>query len=325
MDLVVSGFAAQPLWGGGPPVGPIGLGTAELGMEYGTPGTPATRPSARTVARFVEAALERGVRFFDTARAYGVAEARLGRALGGRDGVVVATKAGLPPGVSGPAIERVLERSLRASLAALRMETVDVFQLHSVGADVIGREDVLAALARLKERGWLRVAGVTVYEAEAARRAIASGAYAVLQISVHPLDTTVEGLLREANAAGVGVVARSILLRGTLSPRAASLPERMAPLREAVLRLARATGTDLAGLPAIAYRWALGRPAVTVGLVGTFDLAELDAAMGAAAAGPLPAAATQAIAALPLVSRPMIDPRLWEAPVAPQAPAERRQ
>jgi aryl-alcohol dehydrogenase-like predicted oxidoreductase len=316
MDRVVSGFAARPLWPGGPPVGPIGLGTAELGLVYGTPGTPTTRPSARSAARFIDGALDLGVRFFDTARAYGVAEARLGRALGGRDGVVIATKAALPPGVSGRSVVRTLERSLRASLAALRMETVDVLQLHSAGAETIGREDVLAALSRLKERGWMRVAGATVYDADAARTAIASGSYAVLQIAVHPLDPTVEGVLHDANAVGVGIVARSVLLRGALTPRAASLPNSLAPLREAVYALARAAGTDLAGLPAVAYRWALRRPAVTVGLVGTYELAELEAAIRAAAAGPLPAPTERAIAALPFVGRPILDPRLWETRVA---------
>ena len=321
MDRLVSGFVARPLWPGGPPVGPIGVGTAELGLAYGTPGTPATRPSARTAARFVEAALERGVRFFDTARGYGVAEARLGRAIGGREGVVVATKAALPPAGSGRSVERALERSLRASLAALRMETVDVLQLHSAGAETIGREDVLAALDRLKERGWLRVAGATVYDAEAARTAIASGAYAVLQIAIHPLDPTVEDVLREASAAGVGVVARSILLRGTLSPRAASLPLSLAPLREAAYALARAAGTDLAGLPAIAYRWALERSAVAVALVGTSNLVELEAAIAAAAVGPLPASTARDIAALPVVGGTSIDPRTWESPVVSQATA----
>jgi len=316
MDRLVSGFEARPLWPGGPSVGPIGLGTAELGMVYGTPGTPATRPSARAAAKFVGAALDRGVRFFDTARGYGVAEARLGRAIGGRDGVIVATKASVPPGMAGRSVELSLERSLRASLRALRIETVDVFQLHSVGVEMIGREDVMAALDRLKERGWIRMAGATVYEAEAARAAITSGAYGVLQIAVHPLDPALEGVLQDASASGIGVVARSVLLRGSLTPRAASLPVRLAPLRDAAYALAAAAETDLAGLPSVAYRWALGRPAVAVALVGTCDLGELDAAIAAAAAGPLAPAIVREIASLPPVAGSSADPRTWDAPVA---------
>jgi aryl-alcohol dehydrogenase-like predicted oxidoreductase len=325
MDRMVSGFEARPLWPGGPPVGPIGLGTAELGMVYGTPGTPATRPSAKAAVKFVEAALDRGVRFFDTARGYGVAEARLGRAIGGRDGVIVATKASLPPGMAGRSVERALERSLHASLAALRVETVDVLQLHSVGVQMIGREDVLAALDHLKGRGWIRMAGATVYEADAARAAIASGAYGVLQIAVHPLDPALEGVLQDARAAGIGVVARSVLLRGSLTPRAASLPESLAPLRDAANALATAAGTDLAGLPAVAYRWALGRPAVAVALVGTCNLGELDAAIAAAAVGPLAPATVSDIAALPSVAGPSTDPRTWDATVASPANGGGRQ
>jgi aryl-alcohol dehydrogenase-like predicted oxidoreductase len=320
VDLLVSGFASRPLWPDGPPVGPIGLGTAELGMAYGTPGTASARPSARAAAAFLEAALAGGVGFFDTARAYGLAEARLGRALAGRDGIVVASKAIAPPGESGAALRRSLERSVRATLRALRLDAVDVLQVHSAGAAVLARPDLHEALDRLRRQGWIRSAGATVYEEEAARAAIRSGAFQTLQVAVHPLAQGVVPLLGEAEAAGIAVIARSVLLRGALSQRAAALPGGLEPLRDAVVALAEATGTGLADLPTTAYRWALARPAVAVALVGTTDVSELDVALAAAAAGPLPRAAERAIAGLPPVAFGLADPRAWDARAA-AAPA----
>lgn len=282
-------------------------------MAYGTPGTPSVRPSARAAAAFLEAALARGVRFFDTARAYGLAEVRLGRALAGRDGIIIASKAVAPPDQTGAALRRSLERSVRTTLRALRLDAVDILQVHSAGAAVLADPDLHEALDRMRRRGWIRATGATVYGEEAGRAAIRSGAFQTLQVAVHPLAPTVVRILEEAEAAGVAVIARSVLLRGALSQRAEALPGSLEPLRDAALALATATGTSLADLPATAYRWALARPAVAVALVGTTDVTELDMALAAAAAGPLPLAAEQAIAALPPVAGDLTDPRGWDA------------
>ncbi|MEZ4616471.1 MAG: aldo/keto reductase [Caldilineaceae bacterium] len=78
-------------------VSALALGTVELGMDYGI-GTPDhfVRPPEMAAIALVHAALDVGINFIDTARAYGESEVVLGKALRGRrDQVVLATKVNL--------------------------------------------------------------------------------------------------------------------------------------------------------------------------------------------------------------------------------------
>src|SRR4051812_47359447 len=105
-------------------VGVAGLGCgghSRLGMANG-----ADEAHASSV---VAAALDLGVNFVDTARAYGT-EAAVGRAIAGRrDRVVISTKA-LPAGASGLMNAAELRESLELSLRRLGTDYVDVFHLH---------------------------------------------------------------------------------------------------------------------------------------------------------------------------------------------------
>ena len=75
-------------------VSPLGLGTVELGMDYGLRVPHAyEKPTETDAIRIVHAALAHGINLIDTARAYGESEAIVGRALRGRcEQVVLATK-----------------------------------------------------------------------------------------------------------------------------------------------------------------------------------------------------------------------------------------
>ena len=66
-------------------VSEIGLGTVELGLDYGVPvAGEHLRPPEEHAARLLNQALDLGVNFIDTARAYGASEEIIGRALKGR-------------------------------------------------------------------------------------------------------------------------------------------------------------------------------------------------------------------------------------------------
>ena len=119
----------------------VGLGCGPLG---------ATR--ADDAERLVHAALDLGVRTFDTAPSYGESESHLGRALRGRDAVIV-TKGGY--GVPGCAdwtrecVARGVDRALDV------LGRVDVFLLHSCEP----RDDLIEPLVRAREAGKLRAIG----------------------------------------------------------------------------------------------------------------------------------------------------------------------
>ena len=129
-------------------------GHSRLGMGSG-------RDEAHA-SRIVDAALDLGINFIDTARAYGT-ESAVGKALRGkRDRVVISTKA-LPVGASGPLSAKDLRDSIDQSLERLGTDYVDVFHLHGVLADQYAHcvDVMLPELERAREAGKIRFTGIT--------------------------------------------------------------------------------------------------------------------------------------------------------------------
>jgi 1-deoxyxylulose-5-phosphate synthase len=124
----------------------------------------------------VDAALDQGVNFFDTANVYsqGRSEEVLGRALAGRprDSFVVATKlyGEMPNGDRGLSREQVLKQ-IDASLGRLQLDHVDLYQCHSWDDDV-PVEETLGALTEVVEGGKARFVGVSNWTGDQIRGAV---------------------------------------------------------------------------------------------------------------------------------------------------------
>ena len=131
-----------------------GLGTNNFGGRLDYEGT----------ASVVDAAIDAGINFFDTADIYGggLSEEYLGRALGGRrEDVLIATKFAMPMG-EGPftrgGSRHYIERAVAASLRRLGTDYIDVYQMHQSDADT-PIEETLEALTDLVHRGVVRYIG----------------------------------------------------------------------------------------------------------------------------------------------------------------------
>jgi aryl-alcohol dehydrogenase-like predicted oxidoreductase len=290
-------------------VSEISLGTVELGLDYGIGA--GGRPSEREAARLIDRAIELGVNFFDTARLYGESEAILGRALRGRrEAVRIASKVSSfeNEGLRGAALRERVMRSVEESLRALERDTLDVLMIHSASREVIARGEVLAILEELRAAGTVRYLGASVYGEEAARAAIQAGGYDCLQVAYSLLDRRPERYLAGAE---MGVVARSVLLKGALTWRYASLPDGLAELKAAVERLLRAAGTEVAGLPELAYRYVLGQPWVHTALVGASSVKEVEAAVRYAAMEPLSGEMLERLRGMDLAEDALLNPNRW--------------
>jgi aryl-alcohol dehydrogenase-like predicted oxidoreductase len=152
------------------PLGRSGLVVSRLGIGCNAFGT---RIDADQVRAVVDAALDEGVSFFDTADVYGLgtSEELLGRALRGRrDDVVVATKFGMDmEGHNGPdhgarASRRYLRRAVEASLRRLGTDHIDLYQLHQPDL-VTPFEETLTALGELVAEGKVRYVGCSNFAA----------------------------------------------------------------------------------------------------------------------------------------------------------------
>lgn len=143
----------------GPTVSELGLGCKNLGSL-------ADPAEARAV---VEAALDAGITYFDTADSYGAgaSETLLGEVLGSRrDSVVIATKFGLDAGVpvNAPRGNRkYIAAAAEASLRRLRTDYIDLYQQHYPDdGDML--EETMVILHQLIGEGKVRAIGSSNYE-----------------------------------------------------------------------------------------------------------------------------------------------------------------
>lgn len=200
-------------------VGVIGFGAWQIGADWG-----AVDEDAAMAA--LEAAVDAGVTFIDTADVYGDgrSERFVGELLRRRPdaGLTVATKMGrrANPHVPGAYTLDAFRAWNDRSRENLGVDTLDLVQLHCPPTEVYARDAVFDALDTMVEEKRLKAYAVSVETCDEALAAIARPGVASVQIILNcfrqkPLDQ----VLPAAAAAGVGIIARVPLASGLLSGR----------------------------------------------------------------------------------------------------------
>lgn len=205
----------RPLGRTGREVSVIGLGTWQLGADWG-------EVSAADATAILAASVEKGVTLFDTADVYGDgrSEALIGRFLAERPGAVtVATKMGrrLPQETANysPANFRAW---IGRSLVNLGVDRLDLVQLHCPPTAVIEDDATYAALDDLVAEGLIAAYGVSVETCAQALAVIRRPQVTNVQIIVNPFRLKpLDEVLPAAAEAGVSVFARVPLASGLLS------------------------------------------------------------------------------------------------------------
>lgn len=166
------------LLGGDLPVNRLGYGAMRLCAQ---PGNFGRYPDWEAGKRLLRRAVELGINFIDTAHAYGPScnEELIGEALAPyRAGVVIATKGGVektaPDKVFPDGRPETLRRRCEESLRLLRLDRIDLYQLHRPDPNVPFAESV-GALADLRSEGKIRHVGlsnVTINQIDEARKIV---------------------------------------------------------------------------------------------------------------------------------------------------------
>jgi aryl-alcohol dehydrogenase-like predicted oxidoreductase len=264
------------------------LGLGCMGMsEFYEP-----RPDEAESMRTIRQALERGIRFLDTADMYGpfTNEELVGRAIRGRrEEVVLATKFGNVRGTDGAFLgvdgrPEYVRQACDASLRRLGVDVIDLYYQHRVDPKV-AIEDTVGAMAELVRAGKVRYLGLSEAAPPTIRRAHAVHPISALQTEYSLWSRDVEDeILPTVRELKIGFVAYSPLGRGFLSGRYRrfeDLPQgdyrRMSPrfqgenfarnlaLVERVQEMAREKGVSASQL---ALAWVLAREG-TVAIPGT--------------------------------------------------------
>lgn len=295
----------------------IALGTVELGMDYGIPSHGQhIRPSEADAIQLLNEALDLGVNFIDTARVYGNSEEVIGKALKNRRGeYILATKIG-PFDVrdlEAPALRDHVWKSVETSMRMLKTDYLDLLMIHSASVEIIRKADeLLEVLNAMRQQGHVRYVGASVYE-DAGPEALRRVEFDCLQIPYNALDRVAEKtIFPSAAEKGVGIVVRSVLLKGAITSRYRELPDDLSELKAAAASLEHLARTAGMSLPEMAFRYVLSFDVIA--LCGTARREELRSAIEAVNRGPLDAELITQIREIDVVDRRLLNPGNWQIP-----------
>ena len=175
---------------------------------------PIQRVDLDTAVKLLNRALEGGMTFFDTARAYSDSEEKLGAAFATkRDQITICSKT----------MAKDPEKfwaDLNTSLKNLRTDHIDIYQFHCVDkcyrpGDGPGMYE---AMVEAKEKGMIRHIGITAHKIGIAEEIVESGLYETLQFPLSYLATDRDiALVKKCREAGMGFIAMKGLSGGLLT------------------------------------------------------------------------------------------------------------
>ncbi|RIV20754.1 aldo/keto reductase [Fibrisoma montanum] len=195
----------------------ISLGTWQVGGKWGDPF------SHDNADRILNDAVDTGINFIDTADVYGDGESEkaVGRLVRSRsERIYVATKCGrrLQPHVNEAYQPDALRRFVEDSLQNMRLETLDLIQLHCPPTDVYYRPEIFEVFDRLKEEGKIQHLGVSVEKVEEGLKAIEYPNVCSVQIIFNMFrQRPAELFFPEAKRRDVGIIVRVPLASGLLT------------------------------------------------------------------------------------------------------------
>jgi aryl-alcohol dehydrogenase-like predicted oxidoreductase len=294
------------------------IGSVQLGLEYGAANRTG-KPDRQAALRLVRRAAEADVGGFDTARAYGDSEERLGEALEGR-GIRTITKLSplseLTAESSPKEIEMRVDESIRRSLQALRRKTLDCVLLHrGVQMTAFGGQ-VWKRLEYHLAKGTVKALGVSAQSPKEALEALEHPNVRHLQVPFNVLDwRSTDVIAAVCNKPSVTVHARSVFLQGVLAANDASVWPRVegadaraliAWLNDTALTFGRQSVADLCLAYVRAQDWIDGV------VIGMETEEQLEANLLLSARPPLASADCAIIEAnRPRVPEQLLDPARW--------------
>lgn len=308
--MVAAGTKPRVLGRSGIEVSAIGLGCWAIGGPAYRDGKPigwGEVDDQESVAA-IHAAMEAGVSFFDTANIYGAghSERVLGRALNGRDDVVVATKFGnlfdeeTRTATSRDASPQSVREQCEASLRRLDRDVIDLYQFHIGDYDPVAAEDVVAVLEDLVAEGKVRSFGWSTDDPDRAAVFSRSDHCSAVQFAFNVLDgsSAVLDLCESRELAGI---LRGPLARGALSGKFTPLTTfaaddvrhrvdyagEKAPVLTAVEAIRDVLGSGGRTVAQGALCWLLARSDVLIPIPGFRTVAQATENAAAMAHGPL--------------------------------------
>ncbi|UEX89124.1 aldo/keto reductase [Staphylococcus ratti] len=191
----------------------IGLGCMSLGTDY------------EKAQPIIEAALESGITYFDTADIYdkGINEAIVGKALKtyqNRDDIVIGTKVGNHLKDNGETFwdpsKKYIKENVKNSLRRLNLEHLDLYMLHG-GTIEDPLDETISAFDELKKEGLIKAYGISSIRPNVIRYYLENSEIETIMSQFSLIDNRPEALLNEIEHKGVKVLARGPVFKGLLT------------------------------------------------------------------------------------------------------------
>jgi aryl-alcohol dehydrogenase-like predicted oxidoreductase len=269
-STVVTAEASGTLSIAGRGVHRLGFGAMRL-TGPGIWGEPADRAECLAVLR---RAVELGVNFIDTADSYGpgTSEEIIAEALHPYpEGLLIATKAGLtrqgPEQWTPVGRPAYLRQQAELSLRRLKLERIELFQLHRIDAEV-PLADQLGELKALQDEGKIDAIGLSEVNVAQLEQAREIAEIATVQNLYNLTNRQSEDVLRYCEAAGIGFIPWYPIAAGDLAKPGGPVDH--------VVQATGATGSQ------VALAWLLATSPVTLPIPGTSKVSHLEENVGAA-------------------------------------------
>jgi len=199
-------------------IGKTGLAVNRMGFG----GIPIQRVDEDQAVKTVLHAVEKGVDFIDTSRAYTTSEKRIGLALQKTDKhVVLASKS---PRKTSSGVQADIETSLKE----LNRDYIDIYQAHAVRDEedykkIIGPQGAFEGLMKSKEQGLIRHVGITSHSLDLLDRVLDDGLFETIMVCFSFLEPAAkEKIIPKAMEKNTGVIAMKSFSGGVINnPRSA--------------------------------------------------------------------------------------------------------
>lgn len=177
--------------------------------EVGLGGIPLQHSSQEIVCKMIDKMLEKNMNFIDTARGYTVSEELIGKALyGKRHNFILATK-------SMSRTYEGMKKDIEISLANLKTNYIDIYQLHNVQL----KEDISGALKALneaREEGKVRHIGITTHSIEVLEREVENNMFETIQFPYNIVEKQAEESFEKAKKKNIGIIVMKPLAGGAI-------------------------------------------------------------------------------------------------------------
>ena len=191
-------------------LGKTGLKVSMMGFG----GIPIQRIDIAGTRVLVEAMVDSGINYIDTARGYSVSEEYLGQALEGlRDRFVLATK-------SMSRNKEAMAKDIDISLRNLRTDYIDLYQVHNPTLDqlaqVIAENGALEALQEAKAAGKIGHIGLTAHSVEVFEKALSLDWVETIMFPYNIVETQGENLIKQCAQKNIGFIVMKPLAGGAI-------------------------------------------------------------------------------------------------------------